>query len=264
MRIRRSFLSKLAITVASLAALEFHATADSLKINQVSGYYDTSFNGGEFNISNVTGAASAAVGYYDSKATANGGFETFCLEMNQYISVPGNYNYGVSSAAISGGVSTGATGYTSGGVSHDPISIGTAWLYLQFASGTLAGYTYAPGTARGTSAEQLQTAIWWLENELTLTTTQQNANPFLHLITLSVAQGGLGISDSTARATDNGSTYAVGVINMGNAPNYGSQDQLVLTAARTPHAVPDGGATVLLLGSVFGGLSFLKRKFSKA
>jgi hypothetical protein len=263
MKTSSNSFSKMAATIVVLAAGITPAMADSLTINRVSGYYDTSFDGGEFSISGVTGAAASAVGYYDSKAVANGGFETFCLEMNQFISVPGNYNYAESSSAISGGVSTGSTGFTSGGISHDPISLGTAWLYLQFASGTLAGYNYTPGSARGNSAEELQMAIWWLENEISLTTNEQNSNPFLHLITLSTAQGGLGITDAVARSTDDGSTYAVGVINMGTSPNFTAQDQLVLTAPRTPHSVPDGATTVMLLGAVFGGVSILKRKSAK-
>jgi hypothetical protein len=43
---------------------------------------------------------------------------------------------------------------------------------------------------------------------------------------------------------------------MGVAPTYPNQDQLVF------QRVPDGGATLMLLGAAMGGLALLKRRLA--
>jgi hypothetical protein len=109
------------------------AALPMLTINRISNYY--SGNGGEFNITGTP-----FTGNYDPKAIVENGFETFCLEKNEYITIGGKYYYTVSDSAIRGGV---------GGPSPDPISIGTAWLYSQFARGTLQNYKYDDPTCDG-------------------------------------------------------------------------------------------------------------------
>ena len=52
-----------------------------------------------------------------------------------------------------------------GNGSYDALSKGTAYLYSQFANGSLAGYIYGYGATRATAAGELQEAIWWLEGE---------------------------------------------------------------------------------------------------
>ena len=93
---------------------------------------------------------------YAAAATFNGGFETFCIEYSEHFSPGSTYYYGISQGAMNGGLSGG---------NPDPISRGTAWLYLQFAKGTLAGYNYALGPGGNASAAALQATIWWLEGE---------------------------------------------------------------------------------------------------
>jgi hypothetical protein len=85
-----------------------------------------------------------------------GAFNTFCVEVNEYITLPGTYNVTLSSGAINGG--TG--GQTS--PNFDPLSKGTSWLYSQFLAGTLPGYFTGN---RAANAGDLQNAIWWLEGE---------------------------------------------------------------------------------------------------
>ena len=87
--------------------------------------------GGEFNASS-SDFVPATMGYA-AAATYNGGFETFCIEGNEYFNPGRTYYYSISQAAINGGISGG---------NPDPISMGTAWLYLNFAQGRLAGYNY--------------------------------------------------------------------------------------------------------------------------
>ena len=91
-------------------------------------------------------------------------FRTFCLERNEFIDFnavdPSGFIIdSISKEAVNGGV---------GGPNPDPISSGTAWLFYNFTIGTLddliAGYSYND-TA---SANALQEAIWFAEEELTV------------------------------------------------------------------------------------------------
>lgn len=133
--------------------------------------------GGEFRITNPSGAGGAAVEQ----------FQTFCIERNEYISVlpPGNYYVTINDRALRGGVGVGATyagdvagttapssyvsPYVYSGVSvssGDPISEATKWLYNAYLNnqldGAVAGYQYDSDS----SANALQDAFWFLENEL--------------------------------------------------------------------------------------------------
>jgi len=83
-------------------------------------------------------------------------FQTFCVETDEYVNNNNDYHVELSSSAWQGGVA---------GPEPDPISVGTAYLYNEFAKGTLTGYTYTPGSGRQTSAGQLQQMIWKLEQE---------------------------------------------------------------------------------------------------
>ena len=130
----------------------------------------------------------------------------------------------------------------------DPISIGTALLYMEFAKGTLPGYNYPLGKGRIASAVALQDAIWWLEDEIKL--KHRGSNIILsQLGVLTLAQ------------KDNNGLYGMAVLNLGPAPNYPKQDQLVLSPGNN---VPDDGAALLLLGISLGGLLLFKRQLMSA
>src|SRR4029077_5677849 len=79
---------------------------------------------------------------------------TFCIEDNEFVYPDTLYNQTINPEAIGGG---------DGGPHPDPVSQGTGWLYSQFAAGTLPGYAY--GVGRLASADLLQKAIWFLEEE---------------------------------------------------------------------------------------------------
>ena len=51
----------------------------------------------------------------------------------------------------------------------DPLDSRTAWLYNEFLNETLSGYDFSSTTERKRSAEALQHAIWYLEQEETAT-----------------------------------------------------------------------------------------------
>jgi opacity protein-like surface antigen len=249
-------MKKVALVALLVAAVASPAFAAQITISGNSDY--RSGSGGEFNVvaADAAGAAllgdAVARGYVignGTNGTALGvgfanttGFETFCLEASQYITLPGTYDVSISNGAKPGGAGGNGT--------IDNISIGTAYLYYQFATGNLAGagYHYTPGASRAHSAAKLQKAIWFLEDEISLTPTQIQNNTFLQ-----AAFGLYGTAADPYAKRDN-NLFGVAVLNLGTAPGYGNQDQLILR-------VPDGGSTLMLLGGVLVGLGGLRLKF---
>ncbi len=228
------------IVIAMVVGFVMVQAASALPVTfyRVDGYY--SGNGGEF-----TAIGTPYVGAYDSSATATipsgaTGFQTFCLELNESLSFGTLYDYpGLENAAVQGGL---------GGGSPDEISWGTAWLYSQFAAGSLAGYDYTPGASRSSSAGLLQQAIWWLEHEVSLGNPGGNA-----FIAAAIAQFG---SEDDARASAVAGAYGVHVINPVN--NQAADRQSVLVVVR----VADGGLTLFLLGSGVMTCVALRRKLA--
>jgi hypothetical protein len=203
--------------------------------------------GGEFNLSGVVG------GGYAASVLVNGGYESFCLELNEDVSSGATYNYAVNpyGDAVQGGGNLGAAGPDGG----DPISIGTAYLYYNFAKGILTGYDYSTVAGNGTFASRaaaawaLQNAIWWLEDENNATYTaasELTAGAYY----LSIVSGLYGAGDT---ANANGA-FGVHVLNLTTPSGGFAQDQLML---------PDGGATVMLLGAALGGLVLVSRKLRR-
>lgn len=189
------------------------------------------------------------------------GFETFCIEHNEYVTLQGTYAASISLGSIYGGVAGGVDPDGADPLpATDLISIGTAYLYDAFATGALAGYTYTNGTGRAASAVKLQEAFWYLEDEISLTSGQKAANPFLTGAAgaLSIYGDGTGVGVGGAKA--NNTTFNVAALNIGGvAPNQ-KQDQLILHD--NGFSVPDGGTTLVLLGLSLGGLGYLRRKIA--
>jgi len=231
------------LTTAALAALLAPlASAYDLNVTIRQGSFQVS-PGGEFVA--VT-SPTTFLGNYAATAkqqvNVNGqrvwGFSTFCLEKDENLSTAGNYVGNLSDKAQKGGVNTD---------SGDPISLGTAWLYYQFAKGTLAGYAYgtapydnAEVTARKTSAGALQNAIWILEEE-----QASASNTFID-----AAMAALGTDLAGLMADANGA-YGVKAINLYSANGGDRQDVLVL---------PDGGTTLVMLGGGVLALAMLRRR----
>ena len=229
-------MKKLLITGFATALLAFQASALSVYVDQVSGYYASD---GEFNISPVTGVGYASDVLYNNNL-GQLGFGTFCIERNAGITIPGTYN----ATVIASGVDP---------IDSVPIAIGTAWLYSQFAHGTLVGYNYTPGVNRVNSAYYLQLAIWTLEGGYSFGTLAQDraADTFLQAVANQFGGGDAGLL--AAMATLGGSAYDVGVLQLQNAAGGNVQPMLTL--------LPDGGSALILLGMGLSCLTFVARKF---
>ena len=131
-----------------LAVLSTNASAN-MTITITDSYGTT--GGGEF-IASYSG-----FDFTPASLGTNNGFETFCMEIDEYITSGRTYYVEISDAAVYGG---------RGGPSPDPLDSRTAYLYTQFITGSLEGYNYGTGAARIASANALQLAIWYIEEEI--------------------------------------------------------------------------------------------------
>lgn len=177
--------------------------------------------GGEFNLTHQD------LGFVPVGLTGPDVFESFCLEKNESISFGFNFWADVTTAALNGG---------NGGGNPDPLDPRTAYLYQQFITGVLVDYDYDVsdgGTLRGRAADDLQSVMWFIEEEEAMSWTPGDGSRRDTWFNLAVSNAGDDIGD-------------VRVINLyadpqGTQPN---QDQLVLT--------PEPGSLVLLaLGGAF-------------
>lgn len=231
---------KIEVMMAAFAAACVCSTwANPVDIKRYGGYF--TLPGGEFTIEGSVWAtqppyvASTIVG-------PNNGFQSFCLERGEGLH-DDRYWAVVNLNAMYGGE----------GPAGDRISVGTAWLYHQFATGVLLGYDYDHLAGRSASAKDLQETIWWLEGEL----LAMPVNPFSALVTWQFAnpQADYDPNDPSAAGFNNVRVLNMYALNASkDGPDYSErkQDMLVL--------VPDGGLTLVLLGSGLLGLAVWRRK----
>jgi hypothetical protein len=207
-------------------------------------------SGGEFTYNDIdpddwldkSGYASTTSNFGPAGITS---FQTFCIEVGEHISgYPSTYNAQLSTQAVMGG---------SGGPSPDPVSQGTGWLYSQFARGTLAGYDYSGGAGRLASADALQRAIWWLE--------QEGPDPGFGNVFRDAVLGEF-TTEENARG-GSALTYGVYAINLWTGPAGSSPDATNKAQDGLFYSVPDGGATIMLLGSALMALRVARRRFSR-
>jgi hypothetical protein len=204
--------------------------------------------GGEFYFQTVSGPVSNAA--YHSLAKNQAGvadsFQSFCLEWNEWLGGAG-VAYTVNDQAMLGGVSNQHGAGSQGG---DPLSLGTTWLYSQFAQGVLANYFTAAD--RTTMAGFLQNAIWAMEDEIS--DPAAGSNPFFDAA--AVEFGGYAAAQADAASGQ----YGVWVLNNTKVHNdfVVKKQDMIYYAGVTPSlagfAVSDGGSTAILLGLGLSGL----------
>src|SRR5687767_1781116 len=127
--VRRAGALRLLGACSTFLSVTAAAGAGTLKLKDSHG----SGPGGEFSVTSFTPPIHAVsqLGTNVAHVANSADFQTFCVEMDEFINFNVTYHWKVSGAAEDGGV---------GGPSPDPISPKTAYLYTQFWKGTLSNY----------------------------------------------------------------------------------------------------------------------------
>jgi len=235
--------------VAAVALLQF-ATSNAFALGgtlssltrTAGGYY--SGNGGEFTITGSGLDLSGYVGGANGTSLTSDSFQTFCIETDEH-TFSGSGDYYVNDRAVNGGSNIPGPGF-------DKLSVGTAWLYSQFAQALWSSYTYTAGAGRVTSAGDLQNAFWMLEGEIPWV----GSNPFLVVVLAALLTDQTGAQSNAA--TGEYGVYALNITKDGAV----AQDQLYYN----PNGllVPDGGLSLVLLGMSLSGLALLRRRYQAA
>lgn len=228
----------MSLAIPAMADMQVNVTYDT---TQYSGAVDGVI-GGEFRATPIGWSGNLSL--YDSKTKTDTTFQTFCIERKEYFTAGTTYGVDLRVEAMAGGGNDGPIGPAGG----DPISVGTAFLYQQFATGQLTGYNYTYGSGRTTTAGELQIAFWILEDE-DIGPSYSMAD---WIVTALKAEFGATstLADWQADNYKATSPYAVMVMNLHNSPQ-GVQDMLVL--------VPVPGAMLLgFLGLGYAGMRLRK------
>jgi len=177
------------------------AKADSIVLYQNSYSF---LSAGEFTAD--TSSQYFLAGYVPA-TIVNGGFETFCMEASVYFKPGVSYNYNLSNSDSQG----------------RNLTEGAAFLYSQFAQGTLPGYGYTDAAKRKVDAGELQAAIWYLQGGQSGKhgfAFGGTGNPFYDL-----AVSNLG---SNHILTPNDGLFSVQILELWDPANNAHQNQLVL------------------------------------
>lgn len=211
------------------------------------GYRDQNFAGGEFTAL-VNGGGNYAANYSSSaQATVNSqtGFETFCVEIDAEFSPGSTYNTSIGNTILPSGAA---------------ITIGTAYLYSQFAQGTLQKYNYNQNSSgigsRAYTSDELQDAIWYLQGEITSAGDQYTKGNYLYSFGGSsfdptsdpFVQLAESMFGANAFASDANNNYGVQVLELTSANGSTAQDQLVYTPVPEPATFAAGAMLLAPLG----------------
>jgi hypothetical protein len=164
------------------------------------------------------------------------------VEPTEYFVSGSTYNYTIASNVLGGGIEDVSRDIGPG----DRLSVGTAWLYSQFATGTLGGFDYSVA-GRKNSNFLLQQAFWYLEDDKPAGSVFSNA---------AISYFG---SVSLAKANASPGEYGVYALNLTSGINNDAHHQSQLY-----YHVPEGGSSALMLGLALLGCAAIRRKKSVA
>ena len=136
--------------IASVAVFGSMASANTMQLKMNYGSRQSG-DGGEFNASSPD-FVPVTMGYA-APTTVNGGFETFCVETNEHFNPGSTYYYGISQAAIHGGIPGGSRSHFQGnGVALPALryrqpfpDTTTPWTNWQRQRGSPAGHDLVAG-----------------------------------------------------------------------------------------------------------------------
>lgn len=228
-------LGKLSRTLLALSALGVSILPCSYAIRIEMGKFEAG-SSGNFRAKPLDDFASVLDNYASGSSTDGTWFGTFCIEINEGFRSGKVYDVGLNNGSIAGGKSGAVNG-------KDVISVGTAWLYEQFATGSLADHGFAYGNRQ--HAKQLQNTIWYLEGEVNYGLGSSKYGSYLNLA----------MNVDNYAADYLGKSVQVMNLTRKNGRKL-HQDQLVYVGG----SVPDGGVTALLLLFGLAGLWVAKRK----
>ena len=174
----------------------------------------------------VSAATDGSSWGYNSSLIGEKYFQTFCIQTTVYFTPGNTYN-----------ASPG-----------DSITLGTAWLYSQFAAGTLSGYgyDYTYGSGRTASAGALQQAIWYLQGQVVSLVGTYDGTAYYNAAVAAVGAANV--------KTDGNGAYGVESLNLSDASGLAAQDQLVIAVPETTTVIagmllllPLGASTLRIL-----------------
>jgi hypothetical protein len=234
LRIKKSVLVAIFAAVLALGSLQAN------QVTSVSGFGPFSAGDGEYTVIPDAGVQAILSGYANG-VTANitgfpNSFQTFCVERNEYITPNTTFDVTLNNTTMFSAI---------------PLTIGAAYLYQQFAMGTLAGYNYSNSPlgsrAFGThgSAYELQQAIWYFMGEYSF-------NPYNNYMNGTVAVPANPLNAYTGTAVQILNLWAPG---QPHDPAHSFQDLLVLTSR-----VPEPSTLALAGLGAAALLAFRRRK----
>lgn len=199
--------SLIALTILS-ALICSGVSADPVNVSDLI-YFNNregSTDGGEFGVAWTAGGADI--------------FRTFCMQTNETLNMTDPF--------VVANISTTVK------ESNKPLDFRTAYLYTQFRNGTLSSYDYTPNSAGHiASADALQKAFWWIQNEAAGDNT---------------GQSGLWITEATNAGWT--SVGDVRVINLAYVTGAPAQDVLVLHPVPEPISMALAGIGLATVGAI--------------